>query len=217
MLNRRRLFVGGFSILAFGARDVFALGVDAAVLVVPQAREQLLWYFSPAGGPLDRYTSRPGAWYALLYLPVAPQWPMQLMLWPPERRHEIRLFALDQAPDESPTVVHPLPLEFEMGRGGKAVAQISRFVLPASSTAQAIYVLVEQWRPDGDRPEPLWIKLLAQHAPRRSAAPWWSSHDDRSPRATAPPSPLSQQQREVNGHEIPIFGPSELPVPGVLR
>jgi len=196
---------------------VLALGWDAAVFVVPQAREQLLWQFTPAGGPLERYTSRPGAWYALLYLPVAPQWPMQLLLWPPARRHEIRLFALDQPPDESPSVVHPLPLEVEVGRGGRPAAQASRFVLPARSTAQSIFVLVEQWRPDGDRPAPLWVKLLVQRVPQRSTAPWWYSHAERSPRATPPPSPLTQQLRDADAYEIPIFGPPAFPDPGVLR
>lgn len=217
MRNRRRLLVGGICCLAFFAREVLALGWDAAVFVVPQAREQLLWEFTPAGGPLQRHTSRPGAWYTLLYLPVAPQWPMQLLLWPPERRHELRLFALDQPPDESPSVVHPLPLEVEVGHGGRAVAHASRFVLPARSTAQSIFVLVELWQPDGDRPAPLWVKLLTQRVPQRSAAPWWYSHAERNPRATAPPSPLTQQLREGNAYEIPIFGPPAFPEPGVMR
>lgn len=217
MLNRRRIFAGGFCVLALCVSDVLALGVDAAVLVVPEQREQLLWNFTPADGPLERHTSRPGAWYALLYLPVAPQWPMQLLLWPPERRHQIRLFALDQPPDEFPTVVHPLGLEVEMGHGGKAVAQVSRFMLPARSTAQSIFVLIEQWRPQGDPPAPLWVRVLAQRAAQRKLAPWWYSHDDRSPKGTAPPSPLTQQLRDAKVGEVPIFGPSELPEPGVLR
>jgi hypothetical protein len=217
MLNRRRLFVGGFSILAFTARDVLALGDDEAVLVEPEAREQMLWNFAPAGGPLDRHTSRPGAWYALLYLPLAPLWPMQLLLWPPQSRHELRLFALDQAPDASPSVLDPLPLEVEVGRGGKALVRFSRFMLPAQSSARSVFVLIEQWNPEGARPEPLWVKLLSLRASRRRVEPWWYSHDDHNPGTTAPRSPLTQQQGTVKPHEIPIFGPSDLPVSGVLR
>ena len=77
-----------------------ALGADAALVLVPESRPRLLQRFTPAGGPLERHTGRPGAWYALLYLPMAPAWPLQLMLWSSARGHGLRLFALDAAPGQ---------------------------------------------------------------------------------------------------------------------
>lgn len=98
-----------------------ALGLDvhAALLLAPDGRVVQLRRFTPAAGPLQRHTSRPGAWYALLYLPMAPQWPVQLRLWSTERGHELRLFALDAAPDEALSVVQALPLETETSRIGR--------------------------------------------------------------------------------------------------
>ena len=85
----RRLFIAGaLAVLAAGgACEVQALGIDSAVLIEPDAPPRLVRRFMPAGGPLARFESRPGAWYALLYVPVAPQWPIELSFWPPERRH----------------------------------------------------------------------------------------------------------------------------------
>lgn len=218
-MQRRGFIVGGVCVLGVGASGVVrAIGADAAVLLVPGARAQLLRYFTPAAGPLERHAARPGAWYALLYLPMAPQWPMQLVLWPARSRHEIRLFALDAAPGDAPSVVHPLPLELESDRNGRAGATVSRFMLPANSTAPAVYVLVEQWHINGEAPPPLWLQWFAQRATRRVESPWWSSRDrnardGRDGRATAeppPPSPLTQQLRGAKAHEVPIYN-----LPGV--
>ena len=179
----------------------------------------MLRRFILAGGPLQRHAARPGAWYALLEVPVAPSWPMQLLMWPAERRHEIRLFALDAAPDDAPTVVDPLPLELERGRGGRNGVQVGHFMLPAGSTARTIFVLVEQWRIDGEAPAPLWVQLLARRASEPAETPWWSARDGRGTHALPPPSPLTQQQQQrgPNTHEVPIFSTPAMPGTGVWR
>ena len=210
---------GLFGLAWAGTDPALALGVDVSLLLVPEGRAQVLRRFVPAGGPLQRHASRPGAWYALLELPVAPGWPMQLLMWPDERHHEIRLFALDSAPDEAPTVVAPLPLELERGRGGRNHAQVSHFMLPAGSTARTIFVLVEQWRIDGEAPAPLRVQLLARRALAPVEAPWWSTGDGRDTRTLPPPSPLTQQQQQrgSNTHEVPIFSTPAMPGTGVWR
>ena len=216
-MHSRRFIIGALFSLGIGAAGrAQALGADAAVWIEPQARAKLLRYFTPAAGPLERYASRPGAWYALLYVPMASRWPVQLMLSLPEKHHEIRLFALDAAPEDAPSVVHPLPLGLEATRGNRAGAQVSRFMLPAASTATAIFVLVEQWRIEGDAPAPLWVQVQSQRAPEHRGAPWWVAHEAHAASAVPPPSPLTQDLRGTRAHEVPIFnGPALAGVPGV--
>lgn len=217
---RRRGFIVGwaaFGLALGGAEAALALGADAAVLLAPEGRALVLRQFTPAAGPLERYAARPGAWYALLYLPMAPQWPMQLLLWPSERRHDIRLFALDAAPDELPTLVHPLPLELESARGARAAVRVSRFMLPSDSTARAIFVLIEQWHIDGELPAPLSVQLRAQRAPQRDGVPWWSARNGRVAGAAPPPSPLMQEMRGPKSHVVPIFALPAGPDSGVWR
>ena len=139
---------------------------------------------------------------------------MQLLFWPPQRRHEVRLLALDLPPDEAPTVVHPLPLEAGLGRDGTPVAWVSQFMMPARSTAHAMFVLVEQWRPSGEPPEPLWVRLLMLSAPQRRVVPWWYSYDDRNAHAIPPLSPLTQERRGANVHEVPMFVAPQMPRSG---
>lgn len=217
-MRRRNFIVAAACGLSAAAH---ALGADAAWFIVPDGRAHLLQRFTPAAGPLQRHTSRPGAWYALLYVPMAPAWPMRLLLWPGQRSHEIRLFALDAAPDEAPTVVHPMAVNLDNGRDGRAHRRISQFMLPASSTAPAIFVLIEQWRIAGDAPQPLWVQLQTQVAPQHPNLPWWATRPGglagAASAAEAPPSPLTQQLRSAGVQQIPIFNLPAAPDSGVWR
>ena len=218
MQRRQMIFgaaaaTGSFGSLVLGG-DVLALGLDSqsALFLAPDGRPLLLRRFMPAAGPLQRHASRPGAWYALLYLPMAAQWPVQLQLWSTERGHDLRLYALDAAPDEAPGVVQALPIDTETSRVGRPPRLSSRFMLPAASAAPAVYVLVEQWRIDGEPPAPLWAQLLATPPSSRERAPWWASRPPYAPRsasasdaAVAPPSPLTQQMRDGQTFEVPIL------------
>lgn len=230
-MRRRQLIFGAGAVggsigsLVLGG-DVLALGLDsqAALFMAPDGRPLLLRRFTPAAGPLQRHASRPGAWYALLYLPMAAQWPVQLQLWSTERGHELRLFALDAAPDEAPGVVQALPIDTETSRAGRPPRLSSRFTLPAGSTAVALYVLVEQWRIDGEPPAPLWAQFLATPRAPREREPWWATRSPHAPRsagasdaAVAPPSPLTQQMRDGRTFEVPIFNMPAMPESGVWR
>lgn len=181
------------------------MGIESATLVVPGQRAQVIVHFTPAGGPLDRHAARPGAWYTLLYLAVAPQCPAQLTLWGRPPHHEMRLYALDAAPDEAPSVVDPLPVVVNGGGAALNPSWSSRFVTPASSAAQAIFVLVEQWRSDGEAPRSLKLQLLPMRANPGVNPPWWAGPS--LPAATPPPGPLSRpgRPRVAPPHEIPIY------------
>lgn len=217
MQRRHFIIAGSVGLAATDSHASTALGADAAVWLAPGGGAQLLRRFTPAGGALQRQAARPGAWYALLLLPMAPAWPVDLRLWPTARGHELRLSALDAAPAESPNVVHVLPVQLEPAANGRAAQWSSRFMLPAGSTAPVIFVLVEQWRIAGDAPPMLYAQLRVGHAPPRSEAPWWAARPDRSTDATPPPSPLAQQQRFTAAHQVPILELPVTPDAGVWR
>jgi hypothetical protein len=215
--RRHFIIAGSCGLAAAETRAATALNAEAAVWLTPDGGAQLLRRFTPAGGALQRQAARPGAWYALLLLPMAPAWPVDLRLWPAGRSHELHLSALDGAPGESPSVVHALPLQLERAANGRAAQWSSRFMLPAGSTAPVIFVLVEQWRIAGDAPPGLYVQLRTGHAPPQSEAPWWAARSDRRVDATPPPSPLTQQQRFTAAHEVPILELPATPEAGVWR
>jgi hypothetical protein len=213
-VQRRALVVApALALVLLPARRARAIGADAAVLLVAGGRPALLRRLVPASGPLARHATRPGAWYALLYLAMVPDLPVQLRLWPTGAEADLVLTALDAAPDEAPTVAHRLPLEADANRPGTPV-RWSRFMLPAASLALGLFVLVELKRADGERPSPWWAQLDAAPAPREERPPWWVARTAPGDAAQAPPSPLTQQARVPrNGraYEVPIL--SLLPAP----
>jgi hypothetical protein len=78
-------------------------------------------------------------------------------------------------------------------------------MLPADSTADGAFVLVEQWRQEGSPPPPLWLWLrsLATQYPEDAS---WRTAPPGERRVEAPPSPLTQQLREQGGAVLPIHG-----------
>ncbi len=206
MQHRILVFATALALTVLPAGPAQALGVDDAVLLIPGTRAVMLRRFVPAAGPLERHTSRPGAWYALLYLAMTPEAPVRLRLW--SAGGDAVLTALDAPPDENPAIAHRLPLEADPdGPGGPA--RQSRFMLPVASQAPGIFVLVEIRRPDGERPASLWVQLAPGSAPRYERAPVWAAAPaPADKRLQPPPSPLTQQaqaQRGSRAYEVPIL------------
>ena len=180
------------------------LVVEGAVFVEPDAPAMVVRDYRGAGGALDRHMGRPGAWYALLFVPLAPRMPVELVLWPQPRRHTLRLTALDLPPDHAPSMAVRLPLQ----SGGpidrsRAATQVSRFMLPAASAAEGVYLLLEQWRADGAPPPPLWLRVHWGVAPAPLRSPWNSA---RIGPLEAPLSPLSQARLDQPVLELPLWG-----------
>lgn len=212
-MNPRWLLTLWLGLLAPAAQ---ALGVEDALFVEPDGPVQGIHRYQPAGNGLDRYTSLPGAWYALLYLPMEPAWPMELVMWLPQRQQDLRLYALDRAPDQSPATMVSLPLD-KAAANERRGTRVSQFMLPANSTVSGIYVLIEQRREDGLQPAPIWLRLRSRHLQReaydQARLPWWVTRDPRagSSKPIAPPaSPLSQKLREQGGFVLPGFGEASL-------
>ncbi len=197
---------------ALGSRLARAMPLDGrtALVLPPDGRAQPLRHVVPAGGPLQRHSARPGAWYTLVYLPMHTPWPMQLQLEPTGRGHDLHLLAMDAAPDDAPTVVLPMPVESEARPHGRPPRWRSRFALPARSTAPGFYVLIEQWRSDGEPPAPLWVRFTTA-APPPARQPWWlpqrtqpAGDGEATAGPRSPPSPLTRQDMDGRIFEVPI-------------
>lgn len=178
---------------ASDAFDVRVLMLDEPALVLSRYRA--------ASGALDRFGSRPGAWLALLYLPLWPHWPVELSLRLPSRGHALQLQALDQAPSDAPRMAVSLPLWQERSEPG--VQWTTRFVLPDRSPAEGVYVLVELWRRDFAAPPPMAVRLRSVADRPAARAPWWTAAE--RPSLAAPPSPLTQAARERGAFELPLW------------
>lgn len=114
--------------------------------------------FVPAGGSILRFTSRPGAWYALVHVPLLAALPTQLSLWMPADARDVRITVLDRPPGASPTASIPLPLRAAR-TGARVALQSVPFVIPSEGAAVGAFVLVEQWHAGNARPLPVWMQL----------------------------------------------------------
>lgn len=151
-----------------------------------------LTYAQPAGGPLQRFTARPGAWYTVVFVPMVPRWPLQVWLWQRVRTHELRVLALDASPWGPVSVAVPVPLRVSAA-GGRPVLQTPPLALPPSSSADGVYLLLEQWSVAGDRPGPLWVQARSRIAREPAPTPWWASRSD--PPAAGGAGPLAPESR----------------------
>ncbi|MFN8897112.1 MAG: hypothetical protein ACK5YM_03430 [Pseudomonadota bacterium] len=158
--------------------------VDGVEVLFPDEAPLLRPAVVPAGGPLARFMSRPGAWYGALFVPLAPGWPVQLWLRQRARSHELRLTVLDGAPWGAPSVAVPLPTR-SLISGGRPTLTSLPFVLPPGSRADGVFLLVEQWSMAGDRPPALWLQARSRISEGQVQRPWWSS----GPEPTAPAAP----------------------------
>jgi hypothetical protein len=204
-MHRRSLLVAALTPLV--GHRAMAVGSDAVQLLLPEARAAWLHRFAPAVGPLARWSSRPGAWYALLFLPMEAGWPMQLRLWPVPPNQELNLVALDAAPDQAPGIAHRVPAEPGIGRNDTR-ARTARMVLPADSQAPGVFMLVEHWRLDGEPPEPHWAQWRSQLALRQETAPWWSARPAPGELDRPPPGVLGTPRHAASAdrtHELPIL------------
>lgn len=234
MVNPRRLllfFMLGAMASALSAQSQSDPYAPAPLpLLIADDAPMLLEHASPAGGPLERHTARPGAWYSAVFVPLLTRWPVELWIWQRTRAHQLRVFALDGWPAAAASVVVGLPLRNDSTPRGRPLIYSAPFVLPAATRADGVFLLIEQWSLAGDRPHPLWVqaRAAAQGYPQnaaRGSSPWWESRDDsvptqgppRVPNAPgAPPSSLLAPRETGGVLELPILKlvtPMPRPVP----
>lgn len=155
------------------------------ILGVDDAPQRIDHYFA-AGGPLERHTGRPGAWYVIVFVPAA-HGPMQLWAWQRTRAHQLRVTAIDGWPAHAARQVVSLPLYATTTASGRPLAHSVPFVLPQHSRAEGVFLLIEQWSLMGDRPAAVWLQLRSaqpwSEVPVRGGTAWWQAAE------VAPPAP----------------------------
>jgi hypothetical protein len=168
---------------------LFALEVHAFFDVVPMVTlgpeeppARVTFYF-PAGGPLERFTSKPDAWYSLYRLPLYLNQPYAILLSHEEEAERIRVFALDRSPFDMPSMKYELrmarldwqPFDRQNVHGYESIVS-----LPPDSAVPGIYLLVE-WTPSpkpNAKPPSLLLQVLTVNSSymdrRRPHRSWWS-------------------------------------------
>lgn len=172
-----------------------------AITVFPDDYPVDVSFFFPAGGPLERFTGRPGAWYAIYRTPMYPGRPYDLILEHKGDPGRMKIFALDNHPFEKVTVKYELPLRKIDGWAGSSdSAYAATIMLPRDATIYGVYLLLE-WMPlpGKDRPLPVSMQLLSRDPrPQMGQGRTWSfPWADKSVK-----SPL--QSQIGNPHEIPV-------------
>jgi len=172
-----------------------------AITVFPDDFPVDVSFFFPAGGPLERFTGRPGAWYAIYRTPMYPGRPYDLILEHTGDPGRMKLFALDNHPFDKVTVKSELPLGKINGWDGSSdSAYAAKIMLPRDSSVYGIYLLLEWMPPPGkDRPLPVSMQLLSSDPrPQMGQERTWSfPWADKSVK-----SPL--QSHDGNPYEIPV-------------
>lgn len=159
-------------------------------------------FFFPAGGPLERFTGRPGAWYAIYRTPMYPGRVYDLILEHNGDPGRMKIFALDNHPFDQVSVKFELPLRKIDGWGGSSsgFAYAATIRLPGDATVYGVYLLLE-WRPPPgkDRPLPVSMQLL-------SSDPRWQTGQGRTWSYPSADKSLKSPLQSQNGtlHEIPV-------------
>lgn len=185
-----------------GAAAAASFNGPPAITVYPDDYPVDVSFFFPAGGPLERFTGRPGAWYAIYRTPMYPGRPYDLILEHAGDPVRMKLFALDNHPFDRVSVKSELNLRRIDGwQGSHEHAYAATIALPRDSSVYGVYLLLEWMPPLGqDRPLPVSLQLLsADPRPQMGQGRgWWAPWAEKNVK-----SPLQSQNRK----------PFEIPVP----
>jgi len=192
------VLIGGWA-MAGGAAASF--NGPPAITVFPDDYPVDVSFFFPAGGPLERFTGRPGAWYAIYRTPMYPGRPYDLILEHEGDPGRMNIFALDNHPFDKVSVKSNLTLRKIDGWAGSSdSAYAVTIMLPRDASVYGIYLLLEWMPPPGkDRPLPVSMQLLSSD-PRLQMGwgrTWSFPWADQSVK-----SPL--QSQSVIPYEIPV-------------
>jgi hypothetical protein len=208
MRLRRLAALAAFLLSIAGGAPANALfNGPPAITVYPDDFPVDVAFFFPAGGPLERFTSRPGAWYAIYRTPMYPGRPYDLVIGHFGDPARLKVFALDNHPFGKVSVKQELLLrKFDSGDPSERIygATIS---IPRDSAVYGLYLLLE-WNPPAgnDRPLPVELQVLtAERSPMwGQGRPWGRSGPDRGVE-----SPLQSQNRDPYEIQVPRSGARE--------
>jgi hypothetical protein len=152
------------------------VGFDAppAITVYPNDVPVAATFFFPSGSPLERYTGRPGAWYAIYRLPLYPGRPYELLLGHEGDPARMKVYALDEHPFAKVKVKFEIPLHrLEVG-ARLPPTYAATIATPRDAAAFGIYLLLEWDPPAGkDKPIPVILRTLAVPDSLYSTPSWW--------------------------------------------
>jgi hypothetical protein len=172
-----------------------------AITVFPDEYPVDASFFFPAGGPMERFTGRPGAWYAIYRSPMHPGRPYDLILEHNGDPGRMKIFALDNHPFDIVSIKYELPLRKIDGWAGSSdSAYAATFMLPRDASVHGIYLLLEWMPPPGkDRPLPVSMQVLSSD-PRSQTGQGRTGSSPRAEKSVK--SPL--QSQNADPHEIPV-------------
>lgn len=166
---------------------LFSLDVSAyydaipVVTLYPDEQPTRVTFYFSGGGPLERFTSRTDAWYALYRLPLYPNQPCAILLSHDNEPERIRVFALDRSPFDTVSMkyeLHMTKIDQQPFHGQAARSYEAVISLPADSAVPGIYILVESIpRGPAEKASPLLFQVLtannAYMERRRPRTGWW--------------------------------------------
>lgn len=176
------------------------LNAPPAIPVYPDDYPVEVAFFFPAGGPLERFTARPGAWYAIYRMPMYPGVPYDLLLTHAGDPARMKVFALDNHPFDKVAVRHELPFRKQEARDSRESLYAATISTPRDTFLYGVYLLLE-WSPPTQEAHPIPVTLQALTSPRGPhggrGRPW-----GRPAPESGVESPLQSQGR--NPLEIPL-------------
>ncbi len=169
----------------------------AYVGVVEPDDAPVLAAFFPAGGPLQRHTGRPDAWYAVLQMPMVPGQAYGLFVTAPNDGSQVQVTAFDDDPYLNPGMRADLALRALGPRTRRSTTYVATLRTPANSLAPGAWLLVE-WVPGARRqavPPAVRLQAFAVYASTNAGRnPRWGTAGGR---ADAVLSPLSGAVQEL--------------------
>lgn len=195
-LALRCLALAALAGMSSGASAQDAVYGAAYVGVVEPDDAPVLAAFFPAGGPLQRHTGRPDAWYAVLQMPMVPGQAYGLFVTAPNDGSQVQVSAFDDDPYLNPGMRADLSLRTLGPRTRRSTTYVATLRTPANSTAPGAWLLVE-WVPGARRPSaPPAVRLqaFAVHSSANAARnPRWGTAGARADTVVSPLSGAVQE------------------------
>jgi hypothetical protein len=205
MLFRGTAFPGAVLALCLAAAPATGFGSGPpAIPLFPDGPPVEVAFFFPSGGPLERFTARPGAWYAIFRLPMSPGRPYDVVIGHAGDPARMKVFALDNHPFDPAAVKQELLFRKSGSDDPSWTYYGSAVSLPRDSAVYGIFLLLE-WNPPPGKDGPIPVEMQATSADRFPQAgrggTWWQARP-----GFVVESPLQSRSREPVEIQVPRAG-----------
>ena len=186
--------------------------VNGTVRILEPFHPPMLVHASrPAGGAFNRVAGRPGARYAVVFLPLSASAPIRLRITQQDPNQAVRLFALDRWPEALAHSWLAIPTRVSARAPGRGMQRSAALSLPATSQYAGAFLLFEQSVAPGRRASPFWIEAVPAEDMSDDRDDWISTTRGASPYPSPPASPLLSGRSgpirsDVDFIELPFDG-----------